>query len=949
MAAIIRIDQAANTTPTGTAGKARIDLWQNQTISLVCTQINSSYQWSFLDKPLTSSATITNPTSQTATFVPDVLGSYRIQLITNGGGPTNQSVLVAVVRYNNAGVLQQSGMFVPALGELPGENNYNTTQQPSGNTRSWDYPFELIIAAIIAGGGGGSGITQLTGDVLAGPGSGSQVATVVKLTGTGGVVNGQSTAIKWTDGAGTPPAAGGKLRFPAPAAGLYNEYPLITVRKSDGSGDLDVLRSIETNSTSTTLMVGDPNLQYSTLVGGVAAIATAVTGGGPSGAYVLVRPDGLVGINAAGGLGNPVVELSDNLVADYAVEFALDYNGTTILQFGPQVTSAVIKQVDSAGAGADLKIQAANAGGANNSGGNLRLVAGTATGSGTTGTIRAHNDILLDSSIGSFPAQGFIRTKLYAGATDLWRGINSGGEATVLRQQGASLIFGDSNAVSGWSTQLSGFDVAANARNSLVLYAPYIALADFATATERGRFIPAAGSLTLQSVEANTTTLITQAARASDSVTNDITVQPQPPFASAATNKSGGNFVVATKAATGGVSVGPFLKVTYDQGGGTVPSISMGNYSNGGYGAMWFMQTSPSTSNWSFLGSAADIYFNAPTTNIYFGVATSYKVRLNNTTLIIGSDYATPSYTFDLSATAKIRFNDAATSAAIIFDQRGSDATTRALTITGQQAFTGATGGNRNGGSVTITGGAADGGGTGGLLKLQAGSSTSGTGGQLQLYSGGPTATPGLITIQAGGNSANATIWINQTSIELGGAGANVANIYLEAPTITFRDNSNNPILTLSHTTGTTNPTYSVAANVTGFTLKQADLTTNSGTGATFTIQSQNETGTTSVGGPLHLVSGTGTTSAGAIRAKLGGNTMIEAAEVAAGRRVVSLAFGSDLTTTQMPANTGDRVVFLADAATVPTANPVGGGIWYSSGGSLYWRNPSGQVTQIAP
>ena len=38
--------------------------------------------------------------------------------------------------------------------------------------------------AVASGGGGGSGITQLTGDVTAGPGSGSQAATVVALRGT---------------------------------------------------------------------------------------------------------------------------------------------------------------------------------------------------------------------------------------------------------------------------------------------------------------------------------------------------------------------------------------------------------------------------------------------------------------------------------------------------------------------------------------------------------------------------------------------------------------------------------------------------------------------------------------------------------------------------------------------------------------------------------------------
>lgn len=75
--------------------------------------------------------------------------------------------------------------------------------------------------------------------------------------------------------------------------------------------------------------------------------------------------------------------------------------------------------------------------------------------------------------------------------------------------------------------------------------------------------------------------------------------------------------------------------------------------------------------------------------------------------------------------------------------------------------------------------------------------------------------------------------------------------------------------------------------------------------------------------------------------------TMIEAVEVSAGRRVVSLALGADLTTTEMPANTGDRVVYVADCATAPTANPVSGGVLYSSGGDLYWRSSGGVTTQL--
>jgi hypothetical protein len=55
--------------------------------------------------------------------------------------------------------------------------------------------------------------------------------------------------------------------------------------------------------------------------------------------------------------------------------------------------------------------------------------------------------------------------------------------------------------------------------------------------------------------------------------------------------------------------------------------------------------------------------------------------------------------------------------------------------------------------------------------------------------------------------------------------------------------------------TGTTTPT-----------IKQADNTTNSATAQTLTLQAQNATGTTSVGGALKLQSGTGTSTTGAVQ-----------------------------------------------------------------------------------
>jgi hypothetical protein len=56
---------------------------------------------------------------------------------------------------------------------------------------------------------------------------------------------------------------------------------------------------------------------------------------------------------------------------------------------------------------------------------------------------------------------------------------------------------------------------------------------------------------------------------------------------------------------------------------------------------------------------------------------------------------------------------------------------------------------------------------------------------------------------------------------------------------------------------------------------------------------------------------------------------------------------GSAITTTEMPANTGVRVIYVANAGTAPTANPVGGGILYAEGGALKWRSPAGTVTTM--
>lgn len=45
----------------------------------------------------------------------------------------------------------------------------------------------------------------------------------------------------------------------------------------------------------------------------------------------------------------------------------------------------------------------------------------------------------------------------------------------------------------------------------------------------------------------------------------------------------------------------------------------------------------------------------------------------------------------------------------------------------------------------------------------------------------------------------------------------------------------------------------------------------------------------------------------------------------------------------------GVKCLFIANATTLPTTNPTGGGILYCSGGALVYRGSSGTVTTIAP
>lgn len=154
-----------------------------------------------------------------------------------------------------------------------------------------------------------------------------------------------------------------------------------------------------------------------------------------------------------------------------------------------------------------------------------------------------------------------------------------------------------------------------------------------------------------------------------------------------------------------------------------------------------------------------------------------------------------------------------------------------------------------------------------------------------------------------------------------------------------------------------------VVSWITGFSWPQAQVASlihdqrtgdNPTTDATIRAQSASSTASAGVNenaGALNLEAGArdGAGLKGAVRLRLNAaaETMMEAVELIAGQRVVALCRGSDATTTQLPANTGDRVIYIADCATAPTANPVSGGVLYSSGGDLYWRSSGGVTSQL--
>lgn len=157
-----------------------------------------------------------------------------------------------------------------------------------------------------------------------------------------------------------------------------------------------------------------------------------------------------------------------------------------------------------------------------------------------------------------------------------------------------------------------------------------------------------------------------------------------------------------------------------------------------------------------------------------------------------------------------------------------------------------------------------------------------------------------------------------------------------------------------TNTAATNAHQFGWGANITtGPLIRQLQPSTNTA-GLAMTIRAQaGGTGApgNNNGGTLILEGGaaSGTGLKGGVQICLNGTTtvQIEAAEVVSGNAVVALVRGSALTSTQMPANTGNGVVYIANAGTAPTANAVSGGILYCEAGALKYRGTGGTITTL--
>lgn len=121
---------------------------------------------------------------------------------------------------------------------------------------------------------------------------------------------------------------------------------------------------------------------------------------------------------------------------------------------------------------------------------------------------------------------------------------------------------------------------------------------------------------------------------------------------------------------------------------------------------------------------------------------------------------------------------------------------------------------------------------------------------------------------------------------------------------------------------------------------------TTIGAAANLTINAQ--TSSVSTGGNVNISAGFGSpTGALTLRLNNQATTLLEIAQPNTSKSVLSLVKGTPITNTEMPVGTGDKVIYISNAATAPVNPPVGGAILYVSSGTLNIKESNGNQFQI--
>jgi hypothetical protein len=213
--------------------------------------------------------------------------------------------------------------------------------------------------------------------------------------------------------------------------------------------------------------------------------------------------------------------------------------------------------------------------------------------------------------------------------------------------------------------------------------------------------------------------LIYQAAYGTDGVPNNLTIQASSAYASAVTNRTGGNLVLSpgsgatTNGTPGNVVVGlsaptgsgadPFLQVFE----GSNRAMSAGYSTANARAQFWVGTSAPTTSNYSITGDGASYtYINSPgALAMLSGGSFFVEYWPAAPSLFYGGTTAgTANEYLDIEAAAEFHFGVADTSAAIVVDAKASDVAPITFTIQGQSAYSAAST-NKTGGDLALSGG----------------------------------------------------------------------------------------------------------------------------------------------------------------------------------------------------------------------------------------------------